>query len=78
MYNKESCRRCGEILVPDIICNNCSEVVLWICSSCTNVAEHVHIHNENKNSKSTELRALDIQYIYKYCLYLSHLFSYIS
>ena len=48
MFNKESCRSCGEFLVPDMICIECDEIILWICSNCTNTSEHTHIHNQDK------------------------------
>ena len=45
MFNKESCRNCGEILVADITCNKCDEITLWICSNLTITVEHIHMHN---------------------------------
>ena len=52
MFNKESCRYCGNILVPAITCGNCDEIIVWKCSACKNRSEHIHIHNQNKNSES--------------------------
>jgi hypothetical protein len=61
VFNKESCRSCGEFLVPDMICIECDEIILWVCSNCTNTSEHTHIHNQDKNIKNIETNNLDIQ-----------------
>jgi hypothetical protein len=49
MFNKDSCRNCGNILISNVICNNCNKVdlVLRICSS---MKEHVHSHDKGKSN----------------------------
>lgn len=61
VFNKESCRSCGEFLVADMICIECDEIILWVCSNCTNTSEGTHIHNQDKNIKNIETNNLDIQ-----------------
>ena len=51
MFNKDSCRVCGNTLVSNIICNNCNETILWNCSICTNTEEYVHSHTQDKNTE---------------------------
>ncbi len=55
MFNKDSCRNCGENLVPDITCNKCDEITLWKCSNFTITVEHIHMHNQDKNIISNKL-----------------------
>ena len=59
MFNKDSCRACGNILIPSIKCNNCSETILWNCSSCTNIEEYIHSHNQDKNNEQNGELFLD-------------------
>ena len=44
MFNKESCRSCGKILVPISMCNYCKEHVSWICNKCQRVEDVSHRH----------------------------------
>ncbi|HKX21581.1 MAG TPA: hypothetical protein VJM74_07925 [Nitrososphaeraceae archaeon] len=48
MFNKESCRTCGKILVPLLICDYCNENVSWICNNCQRVEDVPHNHDKHK------------------------------
>ena len=53
MFNKESCRSCGKILVPILRCNDCKEHISWICNMCQQVEDVSHKHDGIQNSKNT-------------------------
>lgn len=42
MFNKNSCRACGNYLVPTSVCNICGEQVAWICGECGKIDEAIH------------------------------------
>lgn len=44
MFNKQSCRGCGNNLSPIVLCNVCGEYVKWICKKCRRLDEADHIH----------------------------------
>ncbi len=60
MFNKESCRKCGGLLKPNMICNDCNEIIVWICKNCTNKEEYIHIHDQIKASKVTRIITIDV------------------
>ncbi len=63
MFNKESCRKCGWLLIPNILCNECNEIVLWICKNCMNEEEYIHSHNQGKTSKIIRMTTTEIRQI---------------
>jgi hypothetical protein len=51
MHNKESCRKCGFILVGSEICPSfhnviCEEIVSWSCKNCCSVEVHIHSNHQ--------------------------------
>jgi len=44
MYNKGSCRGCGNSLVPSATCSICKEYVYWICNNCDGTEQVLHSH----------------------------------
>jgi hypothetical protein len=52
MFNKDSCRSCGRMLISDLVCNNCNEIILWKYSNCSNTEEYIHIRNQDRNRKA--------------------------
>ncbi|MDP9489927.1 MAG: hypothetical protein M3P28_06995 [Thermoproteota archaeon] len=55
MFNKESCRSCGKILVPISMCNYCKEHISWICNKCQRVEDVSHKHDRTHDTKNTYL-----------------------
>ena len=72
MYNKESCRKCGWILKPNLICNICHETLHCTCNNCTNKEECIHIHNQEIDvtitNKTTMGSDIYNQRVYEYYL----------
>ncbi len=60
MFNKESCRKCGWILVPTMNCNICLETLHWTCNNCTNTEDHVRIHNLEKTNRNKSKRKVNL------------------
>ena len=52
MFNKESCRKCGWVLVPNMVCSICLETLDWTCDNCANTEDHIHIHNLEKDNRN--------------------------
>jgi predicted amidophosphoribosyltransferase len=50
VFNKESCRSCGKILVPISMCSYCKEHVSWICNKCQRVEDVSHKHYRTSES----------------------------
>ncbi|HJS82771.1 MAG TPA: hypothetical protein VJ742_08050 [Nitrososphaera sp.] len=44
MFNKGSCRNCGNLLTPLSICLNCREHVSWMCDGCGKADDATHVH----------------------------------
>jgi hypothetical protein len=45
MFNKGSCRNCGNLLTPMSMCINCREHVSWMCEGCGKADDAIHIHS---------------------------------
>ena len=60
MFNKESCRSCGKILVPISMCKLCKEHVSWICNKCQRVEDVTHKHDRaHESNEDTYLEFRD-------------------
>lgn len=44
VFNKYSCRACGNYLIPTSVCNTCGEYVSWICAKCNRMEDVTHSH----------------------------------
>ena len=42
MFNKNSCRMCGSILIPSAFCKICKESLGWTCYKCNKIGEVKH------------------------------------
>ena len=42
MFNKNSCRMCGSILIPSALRKFCKESVKWTCDKCIRIEEVKH------------------------------------
>jgi hypothetical protein len=45
MYYNRSCRACGSVLEPTLVCDICTEYISWICCKCFRTDEVIHKHN---------------------------------
>lgn len=59
MSNKNSCRACGNYLVPTSVCNICGEQVAWICGQCGKIDEAIHSRDNQLISYKPEKIALN-------------------
>jgi len=44
MYNKETCRGCGNQLLPKVRCVYCNEYTNWSCLACKRIEDVTHVH----------------------------------
>ena len=44
VFNKDSCRACGNYLIASSVCNICREYVSWVCSKCNKMEDVTHSH----------------------------------
>ena len=44
MFNEDSCRACGLLLIAMWRCNECLETSSWICKKCNSTIDRIHLH----------------------------------
>ena len=44
MFNEDSCRACGLMLIAMWRCNECLETSSWICKNCNSTIDRIHLH----------------------------------
>lgn len=47
MFNKDSCRTCGDELKIIKICDSCGEGIRWLCQTCKSLEGYFHFHQSN-------------------------------
>jgi len=57
VFNKNSCRACGNHLFPTSVCNICTEYLSWICTKCNKMEDVTHSHTYSRISYASKKKS---------------------